>query len=301
MNLGAGTGVAAESYIDMPFGRGRIALKTWHADARGVPIVALHGWMDNAATFDRMAPLLADHPFVAMDLPGHGLSDPRPAGFRYHNADYFDDVLAVLDALYPQQKVILLGHSLGAGIQMMLAGLLPERVQALVMIEGLGPLTADPSHYVEMTRLALASYRDFRPGRRPIADEAQAVQARMNGLTGALSEMASRILCSRSLDRNAEGELFWRTDKRLRQNSLMRFNEAQVLACIRAISVPVLLIRGQDGAPFEQAAGKARLEAFADLRQVTVAGKHHLHLDESPAEVAAQIRAFFSSIALVRS
>lgn len=288
--------VANESHIDLAFGRGRIALKTWHADAPGVPIVALHGWMDNAATFDRMAPLLADRPFVAMDLPGHGFSDPRPQGFRYHNADYFDDVLGMLEALYPQQQVILLGHSLGAGIQMMLAGLLPERVKALVMIEGLGPLTADPSLYVDMTRQALASYRDFRPDRKPIADENQAVQARMNGMTGTLSEQASRILCSRSLARNTAGELYWLTDKRLRQNSLMRFSEAQVLACIRAIKAPCLLIRGQEGAPFEQAVGKARLDAFSDLRQVTVAGKHHLHLDESPAEVAAQVGAFLGCL-----
>lgn len=297
MTVAGESGAAVESRVELPFGRGGIAFKTWHAGAPGVPIVALHGWMDNAATFDCLAPLIPGHPFVAMDLPGHGFSDPRPAGFRYHNADYFDDVLAVLDALYPQQKVILLGHSLGAGIQMMLAGLLPERVQALVMIEGLGPLTADPSNYVDMTRQALASYRDFRPGRKPIADEAVAVQARMNGITGVLSEQASRILCSRSLARNADGELYWLTDKRLRQNSLMRFSEPQVLACIRAIAAPVLLVRGASGAPFEQLAGAARLEAFANLQQVTVAGRHHLHLDESPAEVAAQVRAFLSRAA----
>lgn len=287
---------AIESRIEMPFGRGGIALKTWHASATGTPIVALHGWMDNAATFDRMAPLISGHPFVAMDLPGHGFSDPRPPGFRYHNADYFDDVLAVLDALYPHQKVILLGHSLGAGIQMMLAGLLPDRVQALVMIEGLGPLSADPSHYVDMTRQALTSYRDFRPDRKPIPDEAQAVKARMNGVTGALSEQAARILCGRSLAKKETGELYWLTDKRLRQNSLMRFCEAQVLACIRAISVPALLIRGQQGAPFEQVVGQSRLAAFSQLKQVTLPGQHHLHLDESPTEVAAQVIAFLGCL-----
>ena len=158
MSLDAGIGVAAESHIDLPFGRGRIALKTWHAGAPGVPIVAIHGWMDNAATFDRMAPLMPGHPFVAMDLPGHGFSDPRPAGFRYHNTDYFDDVLAVLDALYPQQKVILLGHSLGAGIQMMLAGLLPERVQALVMIEGLGLVAHSASPSIMRMMLAVTPF-----------------------------------------------------------------------------------------------------------------------------------------------
>ena len=35
------------------------------------PILALHGWLDNAASFSRLAPLLLDVDVVAIDLPGH--------------------------------------------------------------------------------------------------------------------------------------------------------------------------------------------------------------------------------------
>jgi len=286
---------AREQRLALPFGRGHIAVRSWHGDAAGTPVIAVHGWMDNAATFDLLAPLLPGHPLHAMDLPGHGFSDPRPAGMRYHNADFLDDVLAVMDRLCPQRPVILLGHSLGAGLLLMLAGIMPERVERLVLIEGLGPLTADPAQYAAMTRSSLESYRDFRSERRTIASEAAAVQARMNGLTGPLGEEAARLLCSRSLETTEAGELVWRTDKRLRQNSLMRFSEAQVLSCIAAITAPTLLIRGDQGAPFPAEAYQARMAGFADLRLVTLPGGHHLHLEGSPEAVAASIREFLAA------
>lgn len=286
---------AREQRLTLPFGRGHIAVRSWHADAPGTPVIAVHGWMDNAATFDRLAPLLPGRPLHAVDLPGHGFSDPRPDGLRYHNADYLDDLLAVIELLQPDQPVILLGHSLGAGLLLMLAGILPERVQRLVLIEGLGPLTADPDQYADMTRLSLQSYRDFRPERKAIVSEAAAVQARMNGLTGALSEAAARLLCTRSLETTEAGQLVWRTDKRLRQNSLMRFSEAQVLSCIRAISAPTLLIRGEQGAPFPETIYSARMAQFADLHLVSLPGGHHLHLDESPEAVAAAIGEFLDA------
>lgn len=287
--------MAREQRLHLPFGRGDIAVRSWHAEAAGLPVVAVHGWMDNAATFDRLAPLLPGQPFHAIDLAGHGFSDQRPPGQRYHNADYFDDLLAVIELLHPGQPVTLVGHSLGAGISLMLAGLMPERVQHLVLIEGLGPITADPAQYAEQTRLSLESYRDFRPGRKAIASEAAAVQARMNGLTGPLSEAAARILCTRSLETTEAGELVWRTDKRLRQNSLMRFSEAQVLSCIRAITAPTLLIRGEQGAPFPEGPYSERMAAFARLQLVRLPGGHHLHLDESPEAVADAIRDFLQA------
>lgn len=48
-------------------------------------MLGLHGWMDNAGTFDRLAPLLSPSIyFVAVELPGHGLSSHLPAGVPYH-------------------------------------------------------------------------------------------------------------------------------------------------------------------------------------------------------------------------
>lgn len=284
--------VTGERFIDLPHGRGRLAVRTWHADVPGTPVLAVHGWMDNAASFDRLAPLLPGAPIHALDLAGHGLSDPRPAGMRYHNADFLDDLLAALDALCPGRTADFLGHSLGAGLLMLLAGIFPERVRRLVMIDGMGPLSAEPEQYATMTRASLENFRDWRPDRRPIPDEAAAVQARMNGVTGPLSEAASRILCTRSLARREDGTLFWRTDKRLRQNSLMRYSEAQVISCIRGITAPTLLIRGEQGAPFPALGYGERVRHFRDLRTVSLPGGHHLHLDDSPEAVAAAVRDF---------
>ncbi len=63
----------------------------------GKPVIALHGWLDNAATFSRLAPRLQGLRIVALDLPGHGHSDHRPAGAGYNIWDYAHDVLQVAE------------------------------------------------------------------------------------------------------------------------------------------------------------------------------------------------------------
>lgn len=274
--------------------RGHYALRHWHAGAGGVPVLAVHGWLDNAATFDRLAPLLHDAPLHAVDLPGHGFSDPRPAGMRYHNADFLDDLVAVLDGLFPDTPVTLLGHSLGAGLCLMIAALFPERVHKLVLLEGLGPVAANPEDYLAQTREAVLALPAQASARKPVASLEVAVQARRRGMTGPLSESAARLLCTRSLETGADGQLYWRSDKRLRLPSLIRYQEAQVRACIAAIRVPTLVICGEQGLPQASAQYRERLAHFVQAQVVTLPGGHHLHLDESPDAVAAVVRAFLA-------
>ena len=105
--------------------------------------MALHGWLDNAATFDLLAPLLDCFHIVAVDFAGHGWSEHRAAGTRYHILDHVDDVLSIVNQLGWQQFTMI-GHSMGAGVASLFSSALPERVQKLVMIEGLGPYTGKP-------------------------------------------------------------------------------------------------------------------------------------------------------------
>ena len=49
----------------------------------GVPVIALHGWLDNANSFARLAPKLTGLRIVALDLAGHGHSAHRPPGASY--------------------------------------------------------------------------------------------------------------------------------------------------------------------------------------------------------------------------
>lgn len=291
--------------LSLPQSRGELAVKHWPAsrtDARKqttAPILAVHGWMDNAGTFDDLAPMLSDYDLHAVDLAGHGLSDPRPAGMRYHNADFLDDLYAAMQHIAGHNgPIILLGHSLGAGLLMLLAGIFPERVQALIIIDGLGPIAADPNDYATDTRAALENFAAYSPRRRPIADRQQAIMLRRQGVAGQLSERASQLLCERALAQDGDGQWYWRTDKRLRLNSLMRYSEEQVLACIKAINAPSLLISGSDGLPTQLGKQRPRylerLGYFQQLQQVSLSGGHHLHLDECPEQVAASITAFLA-------
>ncbi|CAG7817538.1 unnamed protein product [Allacma fusca] len=67
-----------EIAIQVPWGH--VSGKTW-GDVNGIPVLGLHGWTDNAGTFDRLAPLLPKSLyFVAIDLPGHGRSSHHPEG-----------------------------------------------------------------------------------------------------------------------------------------------------------------------------------------------------------------------------
>lgn len=269
----------------------RIAARCWH-DPALPPVLALHGWQDNAATFDRLAPLLPGYHIVAMDFAGHGLSDWRPAGTRYHTLDHVDDVLAVADLLgWPAFR--LLGHSMGAGIGVLLAGAMPERVQQLVMVDGLGPYAGAPEEAPQILQEALLEWRAFEPREeRVFAGFDSAVQARRRGFIP-LGEDAERILCSRGVGA-VPGGFSWTLDRRVRQHSSLRLSETQVRAFLARIEGQVLLLRAESGFPAAAEIFAERWQAVRHGQLLTLPGGHHLHLDESPEPVAKAVQDFFA-------
>uniref|UniRef100_A0A8C5JEP2 Serine hydrolase like 2 n=1 Tax=Junco hyemalis TaxID=40217 RepID=A0A8C5JEP2_JUNHY len=83
------------SSLKFPVPWGHVAAKAW-GPSEGHPVLCLHGWLDNANTFDKLIPLLPRGCYyVAMDFSGHGLSSHRPAGCPYHFLDYVTDVRRV--------------------------------------------------------------------------------------------------------------------------------------------------------------------------------------------------------------
>lgn len=258
----------------------------------GMPILALHGWLDNANSFAPMAQHLRN-PLFALDFPGHGWSDHRPADAATHYVDYVRDVLAVLDDL-GWQRCLLLGHSMGAGVATILAGAFPERLSALALIEGLGPPTT-PAHEAPATlRKAITDMYSLSEKQKPVYVEVDdAVQARTRGF-GGLSEAAARLLCERGLEQ-VPGGWTWRADPRLRLTSSLRMTEEQVLGFLGAIDVPTMLISAEQGMGGGGAFAE-RSKQVAGLRLRSLPGRHHLHM-ESPVAVAAELEEFVASLA----
>lgn len=66
----------------------------WWGPRTEQPIIAIHGWQDNAGTWDTLIPLLPESISVlAIDLPGHGLSSHYPKGHFYYL--FWDGVIVV--------------------------------------------------------------------------------------------------------------------------------------------------------------------------------------------------------------
>ena len=116
-----------------------------NSSSNDTKILLLHGWLDNAASFWKMAPsLAATAHVVALDLPGHGKSGHRsPDGPVVLLADACYHVGQVLDLLEwnTDQQVVLIGHSMGGSVALMYTAAYPERVSSLVLLESLGPMT----------------------------------------------------------------------------------------------------------------------------------------------------------------
>ncbi|EDW50166.1 probable serine hydrolase isoform X1 [Drosophila sechellia] len=107
----------------------------WYGDRTERPILALHGFMDNLGSFDRLVPLLPDHVGVlCIDLPGHGRSSPLPLGIRY---DVYNDVFIIPRIMkhFGWVKVSLMGHSLGAFYSFIYATMAPNTVDMVICID----------------------------------------------------------------------------------------------------------------------------------------------------------------------
>jgi len=115
----------------------RINLADWGGEGR--PVLCIHGITANCRSWDMVArALVPDFRVMAMDLRGRGRSDKPDSG--YSMAHHVKDILALLDDL-AIEKVVAMGHSLGAFISLVLAAEHPERVERLVLVDGAGDLS----------------------------------------------------------------------------------------------------------------------------------------------------------------
>lgn len=268
--------------------RGRVAALRFGTPG-GRRVLALHGWLDNAASFVPMAPFLAAHDVVAIDLIGHGGSSHVPPGFDYSFVDWLHDVLDVLDALdWPE--VHLLGHSLGGALATVIAAGAPERVASLVLIEALGPPPWPSEQAAERLRKAVAGRRKPPSPPRLIPDVETAVRARLQAAEK--SEAAARLLVERNL-RAVDGGYRWCSDPRLMWPSHLRADEASVRNWLSAIECPVLLVAAEPAfAHFPATLREARLACLKHGRLALIDGSHHVHMDK-PGEVAGLVNRFW--------
>jgi len=113
---------------------GEVELAIWRAGDGPDPVVCLHGITAQHRAFNAAARYLAPtRGLVGVDLRGRGDSDKPDSGYglEAHAAD----VVRVLDHL-GLENAVLVGHSMGGFVALKAALAYPERVRALVLLDG---------------------------------------------------------------------------------------------------------------------------------------------------------------------
>lgn len=266
------------------------AAQAW-GDPASLPVLALHGWLDNSASFYALAPRLNNLYLVALDMAGHGRSSHRPGIGPYNIWEDVSEVFAVADAL-GWDKFALLGHSRGGIVAGLAAGTFPERITHLGLIEGLlpEPVRADDApqqlaNSIKETRAQIGKNRTLYP------DLATAITARERGLFP-LSQAAARALTERGLTATQTG-LQWGTDQRLLLPSAVKLLPEQFAAFINRISAPSKLILADEGMPKIHPPYLKNAALFPHISIEFLPGGHHLHMEKEVDAVASVLNEFF--------
>lgn len=266
-----------------------IAALEWPGE--GLPVIALHGWLDNAASFLPLAPQLQGVHLLAPDLVGHGCSDHLPPAAGYHLADNCRWVVPLADAM-GWERFVLLGHSMGAAAASITAAAVPQRLAGLILLDGLAPLAFTPEQ--ELLRLRQLFEPSRERGTRPFDSLDSAVKVRRRLGRFPIGEAAARLIAERGMA-EMDGGFVWRHDPRLAGPSTHYYSAEQAEGILRGIETEVLLLSAEEGAFRDWKGLERRKACIGKLRHSLLPGGHHFHM-ESPQAVAIAINDYLQSI-----
>ncbi len=261
-------------------------LHYWEWPGGSPTLVCLHPSGHYGRIWESVAQLLApDFHLLAPDQRGHGDSG-RPASGSSAE-DYASDVAALIEAR-GFEKVVLVGHSLGARVGMVYAGLHPDRVSDLVLVGGPHFSTLQPGADVAHWQTNASTMRQ----RQQRMESAEAAAAILRSSYPNFSEAAIQHALQFNTRPVAGGGVEWRFDPAWVAEGLMHAlddlrNYADRIRC------PVLILRPKTSWELTPERMPEITRAFGAAR-VTVrdlSGSANLEV-EVPQEVASAIRDF---------
>ncbi|MFK7914731.1 MAG: alpha/beta fold hydrolase [Pseudomonadales bacterium] len=300
---------------------GEVRLRLWHldhADSSRPRVVLLHGMRDVGRSLLPVAQALTGQFNVTLlDQRGHGASDYPGAYSMEHFYYDLHQVIAHLNSA-DRESVALIGHSLGGQICARFAGLFPELVHSLVLIEGLGPPEPQWPRPATTAPLDIASYRALLLDRMALPARTRALP-NLEFAAGRLqlnnprmsSQQAGRVarVATRSLPAGADDSaLHWAFDPRV-ASAFVGFSLAESERLWQAVNCPVLTITGahaheywRTAVPYPDYSGhfqdgeyQARIAHFGNIEHQQFDGSGHMvHFDE-PERLAECARKFLES------
>ena len=203
----------------------------------------LHGWMDLSASFQFLVDALKNKwRVIAPDWRGFGLSAWGRGA--YYFPDYFVDLDWLLDHYSLHAPVNLVGHSMGGNVAGIFAGIRPQRVAKLVLLEGFGLKPTEPAQAPDRFAKWLEQLKQ-PPGFKAY-ENVDEFARRLQQSNRRLSFERARFIAEHSCKETAPGkfELISDPAHKLANPVLYRLEEAK--ACWHRVTAPSLWITGAD-------------------------------------------------------
>lgn len=273
----------------------RLHFLDW-GNADAPPLLLIHGNRDHCHNWEWLAQRLRhDHHIVAPDLRGHGDSQ-WSTGSTYSGAEFTYDIAQLIhqQGLAPLR---IIAHSLGGSVALRYAGVYPENVERLVVIEGHGPppsfLLNRPAAPARL-RQWIDSSRDLagrQPRRYPSLDTAY---HRMQEANPHLSPEQARHLTIHGSNQNEDGTYSWKFDNYVHVGTPFDLSLDDTRTVWANIACPVLLISGSESWTRRDEDSSELLATFRDARhEVVEEAGHWVHHDQLD-RVVGLVRDFFA-------
>jgi pimeloyl-ACP methyl ester carboxylesterase len=254
---------------------------------RSAPLMLfLHGFADCGSTFQFVVDAFEqDWHVVAPDWRGFGNTRVEAAAFWF--PDYLADLDQLLTHFSGDEPARIVGHSMGGNIAGLYAGAFPERVAALVNIEGFGLADSNPADAPQHYRDWITRSRDL-PGATERDDFdvlAEAILRRNPRMSPAQATYVAHCWATEI----ASGKVRLKLHPVHKLPNAVLYRRAEAQACWREVTADVLLVAGRDsgfGAP----------DGLPFPRQQTAwieESGHMLHF-EQPAALAGVIEKFLT-------
>jgi pimeloyl-ACP methyl ester carboxylesterase len=259
-------------------------------------IVFLHGWGDAGSTFQFVIDELKQDWFViAPDWRGFGES--RANADSYWFPDYLADLDAILQIYSPDAAVRLVGHSMGANVATLYAGVMPERVSALVNVEGFGLPDSDPEdapgryrEWIEAgrSRSTVTSYESF-----------EELLPKIIRRSPGLGNERALFVADTWAEAHADGVVRIKADPAHKLPNAVLYRRREAVACWKNVKAPVLVVVGADtdftGKLKSWIDPDAVSDVFDKSESVSIAGAGHMVHFDQPAQLAETIERFLAN------
>lgn len=219
------------------------------------PFICLHGWQDNASTFDRLIPLLPQQfSYLALDFPGHGKSSWLPRGFRYEDNGNLYGLIEVIKKL-KFEKVGLIAHSMGGYVAFIFASVVPELVEMLIVVDIFKQLNLSLSDRLEAVGNSIRNFdkadKIVRDRIKPPSYSVDEMIEKINqsSMGNVSLDSAAHLLKRNIAPSNENGKFYFTRDNRLRLMLLLPFPTDLMLQMAKQIEIPVLFLAASEETP----------------------------------------------------